>query len=185
MLKKSLIAFVLLLFFSSFSFAQKTDNDRYLITIPDKNWALEVSLPDFSLSYPIISVLGEKKSGRLDAEIKSEGYLLTIIWANTSEKSTNTELRDLASKALMQTPVEKDGYQHSDYKDFSMLEYLIREFQGVELNQKYYNAYIVKDGVRIDIQFSKTSFKPGDEMRFFSILDSVTFLKIPRNKSIE
>ncbi len=175
MLKKSLIFIFILLACSSYSLAQKKDNSLFKIAVPEKNWTLEVSLPGFFVTRNAVSP--DNQSGRLDAEIESEGFRLTIMWVKTVEKGTSKELRDLASNKLKQTPIEKDGFAPSEYKDFPMLEYLVKEFRGVKLNQKHYNAYIAKDGVWIDFHLSKVEFKPGDEKRFFALLDSVKFVE--------
>lgn len=174
MLKKSLIVVLFLLTYSSYLFGQKPDNNRHQIAVPDKNWSLEVSLPDFSVTRNVVSA--DKQTGRLDASIESKGYMLTIMWVKTPQKATSADLRDLASDNLKQSPIEKDGFKHSDYKDFPMLEYLVKEYRGVPLNQKHFNAYIAKDGVWIDIHLSKVTFKTGDEKSFFSLLDSVKFV---------
>lgn len=181
MFNKSLIVIFILLAYASSSFAQKKDDNISKIVIPEKNWSLEVSLPDFSVTRNAVS--RDNQGGRLDAVIESEGFMLTIMWAKTPQKGTSTDLRDLASNSLKQSPVVKDGFTHSDYKDFPMLEYLVKEFQGIKLNQKHYNAYIAKDGVWIDIHLSKVDFKSGDEKRFFALLDSVRFveMKAPEN----
>jgi hypothetical protein len=174
MLKKILIVLCILLACSSYSFAQKKTKELSKIDIPEKNWSLEVSLPGFFVTGNLAN--RDNQSGRLDAEIESEGYMLTIMWVKTAEKGTSKELRDLASNNLKRSPVEKDGFTHSEYKEFPMLEYLVKEFRGVKLNQKHHNAYIAKDGVWIDIHLSKVNYTPGEEKRFFAILDSVKFV---------
>lgn len=175
MLKNSLITIFILLALASYSFAQKKAESISRITIPEKNWLLEINLPDFVVTRNAVS--SDNESGRLDAIIESEGYMLTIMWVKTAEKGTSKDLRDLAANNLKQSPVEKDGFTQSDYKDFPMLEYLVKEFRGVKLNQKHYNGYIAKDGVWIDIHLSKAAFKTGDEKRFFAMLDSVKFIE--------
>ncbi len=175
MLKNSLIIIFILLAFSSYSVAQKKVDSVSRIVIPEKNWLLEVNLPDFVVTRNVVN--SDDQSGRLDAMIESEGYMLTIMWVKVAEKGTSKDLRDLASNNLKQSPIEKDGYKLSDYKDFPMLEYLVKEFRGVKLDQKHYNGYIAKDGVWIDIHLSKVSFKTGDEKRFFAILDSAKFVE--------
>ena len=183
MFNKSLIVVFTLLAFVSYSFAQKKDKDISKIDIPETTWSLEVSLPGFAVTRNVVN--RDNQGGRLDAAIESEGYMLTIMWVKTAEKGTSKELRDLASTNLKQSPVEKDGFTHSEYKEFPMLEYLVKEFRGVRLDQKHYNAYIAKDGVWIDIHLSKVKYKTGDEKRFFALLDSVKFVdaKLPGKMS--
>jgi hypothetical protein len=175
MLNKSLIVIFILLAFSSSAFAQKKDENISKISIPEKSWSLEVNLPDFAVTRNAVS--SDNQGGRLDAAIESAGYMLTIMWVKTPEKGTSKDLRDLASNSLKQNQIEKDGFAHSDYKEFPMLEYLVKDFRGIKLNQKHYNAYIAKDGVWIDIHLSKADFKAGDEKRFFALLDSVKFVE--------
>jgi hypothetical protein len=179
MFKKCFTVVLVFLALSAYSFAQKKDNISK-IEIPEKTWSLEVSLPGFFVTRNAAS--RDNQSGRLDAEIESEGYMLTIMWVKTDEKGTSKDLRDLASNNLKQSPVEKDGFAHSEYKDFPMLEYLVKEFRGIKLDQKHHNAYIAKDGVWIDIHLSKVKYKPGDEKRFYALLDSVKFADAKPNE---
>jgi hypothetical protein len=171
MLKKSLLVTLLLLTYAVTSAAQELTNHTHRLSLPEKNWALEVSLPDFSVSRNAVSPDGQ--AGRLDASVESKGFMLTIMLATALQAGTSKELRELGANALKQSPVEKDGFKLSEYKEFPMLEYLVKEFRGVRLNQKHYNAYIARDGVWIDIHLSKINFSSGDEKRFFEILDSV------------
>ena len=54
-------------------------------------------------------------------------------------------------------------------------DYLVEEFQGKKIMQKHYWAFWVQDNTCIRLHLSKTSFQPGDELLFTTILDSVRF----------
>lgn len=172
MLKKILVVAFLFTAFSSYASAQNRGS-VCKIEIPEKTWSMEVKLPDWVVTETVYVL--DDPEGRFSAAIESEGYLLTIKWAKTTVKGTSQDLRDLASNNIKQSPVEKDGFAHSEYKGFSILEYGIREFRGVVLELKYYDAYIARDGVMFEIHLSKTKYKTGDEQRFYALLDSVKF----------
>lgn len=180
MFKKSLLVTLLLLAYAVTSSAQERTDHTQKLHLPETTWALEVSLPDFSVSRNVLSQDGS--AARLDASIESKGFMLTIMLATAPQEATSKELRELGANALKKSPVEKDGFKLSEYREFPMLEYLVKEFRGVKLNQKHYNAYVSRDGVWVDIHLSKTDFGPGDEKRFFALLDSVKIVDVKPRK---
>ncbi|MCA1594261.1 MAG: hypothetical protein LC754_16870 [Acidobacteria bacterium] len=145
------------------------------LSIPGKDWALEISLPKFVLKQD--QLRNDKKGRMILAGIEDAGYIVSIYLEPVPQKESSRDLRDsIAENLKAQSEIKKDDFKTSEYKQMPTLEYLVKEFKGQHVNQKHLNAYIVKDDIWIDIHFSKLLFKPGDEQLFYQILDSVKFI---------
>lgn len=99
MLKKSIIAVSLLLICITASPAQKS-RDTHKLSLPDRNWVLEVKLAGFLVTRNAVSRDG--RAARIDARIESEGYLLTVMMAVADEEGVGTskDLHKLAADRL-------------------------------------------------------------------------------------
>lgn len=169
------IGLILLTFVLTFTaFGQGSEDANHGFGLAEKDWKIEFNLDGWKALGTRSSEDGSAK--RFDAEIKPQGFRLTIMMVTAQSEGSSADLRELASKTLKKSPVKKDDFKFAEYGEIPTIEYLIKEFQGIKLNQKHQNAYIVRDGVWIDIHLSKVRFKTGDEKRFFAILDSLKFV---------
>ncbi|MBC7932535.1 MAG: hypothetical protein H7Z38_18405 [Rubrivivax sp.] len=144
------------------------------LSLPGKDWALEMSLPGFNVGEIETSPNGRAR--RFYADIKEQGYNFSVAISPAAQEGDSKFLRDLSVKSLGNSPFKMDDLKQSEYKQLPTIEYLIKEFRGQRVNQKHFNAYIARDGAWIDIHLSKIPFKDGDEKLFYAILDSIKFV---------
>lgn len=149
---------------------------------PGRSWALEVLLPGFTITQNVPSVDGRGRS--LRAVIEPEGYILTILISPaSSRKVSSKDLRDQAAERLKSQPsARRDEFRTAEYRELALLEYVVREFKGQPIEQKHLNAYVSRDGIWIDLHFSKTLYRAGDEKLFYSVLDTVRFTDAPTRR---
>ena len=151
--------------------------DVQRLPAPGKGWALELSLPGFVIGQNQLSADGQTR--KLSAGIEAEGYIVTVMLARAPHPADSKFLRDLAAeRARAETRLPKSDFRSSDYRQTPTLEYLVREYRGQPINQKHFHAYVSRDDVWIDIHFSKTSFREGDERLFRSVLDTIRFTDV-------
>lgn len=144
------------------------------LSLPGKNWALEIALPFFDIRQDQVSPDGQARN--LLATMDQQGIIVTVMIGPAPPKGSSEELRDRAAARLKtETTIKEDDLKVSEYKQMPTLEYTVKEFKGTEVQQKHLNAYLFKDGVWINIHFSKMQFKAGEEHLFYQILDSVKF----------
>lgn len=144
------------------------------LSLPGKDWALEMSLPGFHVGEIETSPNGEAR--RFYADIREQGYNFSVAVSPATQEGDSNALRELSVSSLGRSPLKMDGLKQSEYKQLPTIEYIVKEFRGQQVNQKHFNAYIARDGAWIDIHLSKIMFKEGDEKLFYTILDSVKFV---------
>lgn len=144
------------------------------LSLPGKDWALELSLPGFRVGETETSRSGLAR--RFYAEDRERGYVLSVAISPAAKEGDSKALREIAAASLSRSSVQTEGFKLTEYKGTPTLEYLIKEFQGVRVNQKHFNAYVARDGAWIDIHLSKIMFEGGDEKVFYAILDSMKFV---------
>lgn len=173
MIKSPALVFLILSLAVSIRAHQGEQGVRQL-SIPGQKWALEVSLPDFVIERE--QLRGDGQGRMILADIESKGYVVSIFLEPIPHGENTTQLRDSAAANIKkESPFKISDFKTSEYGQVPTLEYMIKEYQGQPINQKNLNAYFINSGYWVDIHFSKTLFKPGDEKLFYAILDTVKF----------
>jgi tetratricopeptide (TPR) repeat protein len=180
----SLVLFVVL-FCTVASFGQQGGGgvaNTHALSLPGKDWSLELSLPNFAVRETETSPDGRAR--RFYASNERDGYHFSVAISPAAREGDGKVLRALALDGLSQSPFKMDDLKQSEYREMPTVEYLVKEFRGQQVNQKHFNAYISRDGAWIDIHLSKMLFKEGDEKMFYSILDSVRFVEGAKSAAV-
>ncbi len=141
--------------------------------IPGEKWAMEVSLPGFTVQSD--ELRGDGKGRKLTAGNEKTGYIVSIFLEPVPHGETAAELRDWDASGQKKSPLKPTDFKNGEYKQAQTLEYIIKEYQGMKVNQKHFNAYVVHAGFWAHVHLSKMDFHPGDEKLFYTIVDSVKF----------
>ncbi|HWW75614.1 MAG TPA: hypothetical protein VNZ44_09470, partial [Pyrinomonadaceae bacterium] len=152
---------------------QAGGGDVRRISIPGEGWALELSLPGFVVSRD--DLRGDGKGRRVMAENEGRGYVVSIFLEPVPGGRTAAQLRDWDASGYKDAPLKPTDFRSAEYKQIPTLEYFIREYQGRQVNQKHFNAYLVHEGFWAHVHLSKVDYHPGDEKLFYEIVDSVKF----------
>jgi tetratricopeptide (TPR) repeat protein len=158
---------------SAASAASARQGDVQRISIPGEKWALEVSLPGFILTQD--DLRGDGKGRRIMAGNETRGYVVSIFLEPIPDGKTAAELRDWDASGHKKSPVGTTDFKSAEYKQIPTFEYTIKEYKGLQINQKHFNAYIVHGNFWAHIHLSKGLFQPGEEKLFYEIVDSVKF----------
>ena len=170
--KRTLALALLILCLCSNALARQGGDVRR-ISIPGEKWAMEVSLPGFNVEQD--ELRGDGKGRRIMAGNEKTGYVVSIFLENIPHGETAAQLRDWDASGYKESPLKPTDFKSGEYKEAQTLEYFIKEFRGVKVNQKHFNAYIVHAGFWAHVHLSKVDFRPGDEKLFYTIVDSVKF----------
>jgi len=73
--------------------------------------------------------------------------------------------------------VEYEDVVLSEYGNYATVERTIPQMPGTEINQRNFNAELVKEDHWIDIHLSKAGFESGDEKIFTDFLDQVEYVE--------
>lgn len=143
------------------------------LSIPGEKWAMEVTLPGFVVEQD--ELRGDGKARRIMAGNEAKGYVVSIFLDPVPDNKTAAELRDWDASGHAKSPLKPTDFKSAEYKQIPTLEYMIKEFQGHQVNQKHLNAYLVHGGHWAHVHLSKVDWHAGDEKLFYEIVDSVKF----------
>jgi tetratricopeptide (TPR) repeat protein len=159
--------------------AQPAAGGVHRLSVPGQKWALEIALPGFVTQRD--QMRGDGKARMIMAAGRENGYMVSVFYEPVSRAGKSArEYRDEGLgyiKAGDGSPFKIDALKPVEYGAIPTFEYFIREHEGMRINQKHLNAYFVKEGMWVDVHFSKTLFKDGDEKVFYKALDSVRFVE--------
>jgi len=152
------------------------------IGLISKEWGLEFNSKGFNIQDEGSSVLGDSR--HVYASNQKSGINISIyLEPAQKENSSIIDCRNFYWNRAQTFPVAKEEVQMKEKDNMAIIEYITPEHEGVKINHKNINAYMVKDNVWIDIHISKVNFKEKELKNLYSLLDSVKFFKKDMNLS--
>jgi len=155
-------------------FGEQENKNKLQLSLPGKTWALEVDINGFKVKTNEIKPDGQARE--FFAENNDTGIIMSISLEKATLEGNHLKCREFYWNKAKETPFKKDDIQMREAGEMAIVEYLIKEFREMEVNQKNLNAYLAKDDIWIDMHLSKVDFKPGDEHLFESILNQSKFI---------
>lgn len=151
--------------------AADTVPETVILTLPHLKWVLEIETPDMVLEQKKIT--DSKDAARLFAHNEETGMNMSAFLEKADHPGDAKECRAFYWEHAKKSPFKKDDFSMSESGGMAILQYLVKEFAGLEVRQKHMNAYLSRDGHWMDIHLSKVKFKPGEELLFKNILDQI------------
>ena len=156
---------------------------------PGKDWALDVSLPNFDVAEEDFSTVDTSywlaATTGVDDKAGQPRLILTIRLEPAKVSGSDAELRDLTARRLKKSdPIKPTGVKTFQYKQIPGIKYAMGSVTIADGSRSayipaptmhYMDAFFVKDDVWIT--FSATSASPTKEVEvlFYTVLDSVKF----------
>jgi hypothetical protein len=168
-----MISSLLLMAVTTSSYAQLSgQSDRPIsLSLPNANWTLEIPAGGFVIEKDQTSREGTRDFSAIN---RSAGVVMSVFLEPAPSNGSSNYCREFYWEGLKKnSPLKMDDVKMSDMGEMTVLEYIVREHQGVRVDQKHLNAYLAKGNTCIDIHLSKVQFSPEDERVFTSILASV------------
>jgi len=144
----------------------------FRIAHPKKNWALEIEIPGFIGSGVLTARDGT--SVKMEASKKASGAIISMFVFDAVMPGDEKVSRDYHWERLQKAPVKFTDVKMTERHDMAM-NWRSAELPGFKVKQRNVNAYLVHDGVWIDIHLSKTPAADGDDAMFEAILKTVRF----------
>jgi len=168
-----LLAVVFLLLTPASLLHADTNSKEIQLSLPDKRWSLSINLPDFKIEK---AEFNKDVTGRmLYATNSRSGVIISIFLEKATFKGDSKACREYYWDKVKKSLFQKDNIRFSEIGEMACVEFMVKSFQGIPVNQKNLFAYLAKDDVCINIHLSKTTFTHKDEELFNSILKSVNF----------
>lgn len=162
--------------------AMGKDNPPTFVTWPEKGLGLSIDLTGF-----VKDIDQVKEDGRryLTASHPKTGLNLSITLEKIPTQATIHGCREQL-QLIKEGPLVTHGHEITLHLtgEVPTLEYTLRKFRGVRLDQKTLYACMARDNVYADIQLSKAHYTAADAPAFQSILTSLRLQPEP-SKIIE
>lgn len=143
------------------------------LSLPGIEWGMRLRAKGFVIQED--RVKADKMGGRIVAANEEVGMTLSIFFEKVNQRGTSLDCRRYYWNLAQESPVKKEEVKMREQGQMAIVEYLVKDIEGIPIHQKNFNAYMVRDNVWIDIHLSKIKFKPEDEALFNAILKSVKF----------
>ena len=151
--------------------AQPSAKNVVLLTLPKLDWALEIGGAELIVEQKEVAPDG--KSVRFLAVDWTTGILISAFLEDQGKPATAEQCRGFYWAKAKESPLKKDHIVQSKFGNMALVEFFVKEHEGVKTNQKHVNAYLTKGNFWIDVHLSKLYFKEGERELFNTILRSV------------
>jgi tetratricopeptide (TPR) repeat protein len=147
------------------------------VTWPEKGLGLSIDLTGFKKDIDQVKPDGRRY---LTASHPTTGLNVAITLEKVPTQASAQGCREQL-QLIQKGPLATHGQdiKHSTAGDIPTLEYILRKFQGVRLDQKNMYACIAQDNVYADIQLSKMQYTTADAPLFHSILKTIRLQPLP------
>lgn len=148
--------------------------DKIHLTMPDLDWALEIDCPTFEIQKGDFNPDGP--SWRLMAKDQRTEVIMSIFVEPAAGDGDYKACRDYYWPLVESSPVIEENIIFSERGEMAIVEYIIKRFRGLKINQKNFNVYMARDGFWIDIHLSKLYYRESDQRQFEKVLDGIRII---------
>ena len=130
-----------------------------------------------------IEVRDDGFASRLYGDNPTTKVVVSVYVERAEGVQTALEYRTKSWQALQKSKaVEEHDPRFSQRGPIALLEYSIPEFEGMPIDQRNVNAYLVERGLQIDVHLSKVLYGPEDQALFDKILSSIRIVDAPASE---
>ncbi|HEV8532163.1 MAG TPA: hypothetical protein VGT00_12150 [Methylomirabilota bacterium] len=142
------------------------------LSLPGYRWGVRLDLAGFAITGDEMN--SARTARRIAAEKREGSITLTAFLERVPEPMDAKACRTYYAARLQRSPIMKGiTVRMSELGELAVLDYLIKDFQGVPINQKHVNAYLGQEGACLDVHLSKIQFVSGDEASWQNVLTSI------------
>ena len=143
---------------------------RGRLSLPNKNWGVVLDLPGFTLKD-----VETKPDGRryMIAENENTKVIVSLFLEQTDPGEHVRSCRESLEHKSKAPPLKIRDVQFSRSGDADVMQYMVPEFQGKQVNQKSIFACQLYDNTYIDLHISKVSYTDADAPLFAGVLSSM------------
>jgi len=152
----------------------RTPEGAVRLWYPGKDWQLVLDLPGYEM--PPLELSEQADAVRLEGSNPSSGMRFTLFLEKAEEGWSAADNRKHYWKSIRENlPMRRKDVQRYEKGSAAILEFVVPEIEGVPLDHKSLNLFLVRDGVWIDLHLSKDGFEPEDQALFDAVAGSVRF----------
>lgn len=152
----------------------RVSKGSFALAFPGKTWRLTLDLPGYDIGPA--ELLPEARGVKLAGTNPRTQMIISVFLEKAREGWTAVDHREDYWKRIRKgMRVDREDVQRSERGQMAILEFRVPTIEGAPVHRKSLNAFVVRDGVWIDVHLSKGSFQPDDQVLFDQVLDSLRF----------
>ena len=175
-----LLVMGLLLVGSSVALAK---SEPWIVALPGMDWAVAIKNPDFELVNGDLRPDGLARGLSL-INAETNVRMVAVIEPAVSQ-GDNRVVRDYYWQATEALGVEIVDVIYDEQEPFAISEFFIPEANGVVINSKHVNAYLVVDSFWVSIRMSKIYYEERDRRLLNELLSSLVLLRDHRQSPLD
>ena len=151
---------------------------RGRLSLPAKDWGVELDLPGFALK-----TVETKPDGRryMVAENQNTNVVVSLTLEALKSGARAGSCRQSLEEKTKNTGMEIRDVRFSRVGDVDFLRYTVPEFRGLPVKQESLFTCQFYDNSYIDLHVSKVNYTPADEPLFADVLQSMHIDKVQRS----
>lgn len=175
---KAFILVIAIILTASAAFAQQAGlkpGEKMLpmtrLALPGKGWSVEIATEGFT-----VQKSGEKPGGQgvmFLASNEASGVIMSVYLLKAPKAGDSKDVREYYWGYEKKGPLKVEDVKMTDLGEMPLIEYTVKEVQGMRIDQKHYRGFLAKEDVWFDVHLSKVKYKPEEDKLFTSILKSV------------
>ena len=118
-----------------------------------------------------------RKMKQVTAEDAKSGLVVSIFMEPSRKEGDSSTVRDVYWGRAKDSPMRKENIKLDKVGDYATVDYLVPDIGGQAIQQKNVNAYVVHEGVWIDVHLSKVQFSDKDQPLFDEAVKGMRFAK--------
>ena len=163
---------IMLMMASTYSCSIQQRRDSILsIALPDKPWAVAIKANGFKVQSH--KFLPNEESVHIYAKNEASKMDIAVDIVKTSQKFSSKDARAYYLKSFfLEMPLNEEDLKLYEVGTFAIFEFTIKEYQGLQINQRHAVAFLVKDDNLVTINF-RTVFAVGEDGLFEDLLNNI------------
>jgi hypothetical protein len=143
------------------------------VASPDSKWQLLV--PGQGLEIVDDQSDAARKARQVTGTSQITGLTVSVFIEPAQKPGDSTVARSVYWNRAKQSPIPKKNVRLAKTGEAATVDYTMDQMEGLPLNQKNLNVYLVHEGAWIDVHVSKTGYTDKDKPLFDQIINGVKF----------
>lgn len=143
-----------------------------IVSLPTKTWGVVLNLPGYRIERNEVRPDGRRY---LFASNPTSGVNVSVTLEEVDSSQLAQSCEDNLKERARDQSLPRKNVRTWQADGITFLEYMVPRVQGMDLRQQNLFACLFRDGVYIDVHFSKVGFQAGDEKLFQEVLATLKF----------
>jgi hypothetical protein len=152
----------------------RTPTGTYALAFPGKSWRLRIDLPDYEIEPAVL--LPKARGVTLAGTNSKTGMIISVFLEESRQGWTAVQYREDYWKRIRKgMRLDREDIKRSERGAMAILEFRVPIIERRAIHQKNLNAFLVRDGVWVDVHLSKVNYQAAEQELFERVLSSLHF----------